>query len=83
MNVRTGPSHLDRTLISVRRAFGGAVSRNRVRRRLKSVLRDVFPQGHPGKLLFISVADGAGNASYAQLRDELIFALRTLHLLEP
>ncbi len=83
MYVRTGPSDLNRTLISVRRAFGGAVRRNRVRRRLKSVLREVVPGGHSGKLLFISVADRAGSATYAQLRDELICALRTLRLIEP
>lgn len=81
VHVRVVDSGLERTIISVRRRFGGAVARNRVRRRLRAICRELAPEGLPGRLLMISVGDRSGNAGFSGLRADLASAFKSLGLL--
>jgi ribonuclease P protein component len=55
----------------VGRAVGGAVVRNRVRRRLRHLVRDRRADLPPASTLVVRAIAGAGEASYAELRDDL------------
>ncbi len=55
----------------VGRAVGGAVVRNRVRRRLRHLVRDRLAELPPASTLVVRALAGAGEASYAELRDDL------------
>ena len=80
LHVRLGVSDLDQTLIAVRRRFGKAVCRNRVRRRIRALCRELVPGGHPGQLLLISVGDRSGGASFQDLQSDLVAAFDGLGL---
>ena len=55
----------------VGRAVGGAVVRNRVRRRLRHLVRDRLAELPPASTLVVRALPGSGEASYAELRDDL------------
>jgi ribonuclease P protein component len=55
----------------VPRAVGPAVTRNRVRRRLRHLLRDELPTLRPGTDLVIRVQPPAASSSFEQLRVHL------------
>ena len=55
----------------VGRAVGGAVVRNRVRRRLRHLVRDRLADLPPASTLVVRALAGAGDASYAELREDL------------
>ena len=55
----------------VGRAVGGAVVRNRVRRRLRHLVRDRLADLPAASTLVVRALAGAGEASYAELRDDL------------
>jgi ribonuclease P protein component len=55
----------------VGRAVGGAVVRNRVRRRLRHLVRDRLTDLPPASTLVVRALAGAGEASYAELREDL------------
>ena len=80
LHVRVGPSDSDRILLSVRRKFGIAVLRNRVRRRLRVVCRQAGIEATPGRLLVIFVGDHASRATYSELRNDLMAAFDSLGL---
>ena len=80
--MRAGRSESGRILISVRKKFGGAVLRNRVRRRLRAVCRELGPRIRPGHLVLISLGDHARRAGYRALRSDLVSAFRTLGLID-
>ena len=77
-----GASDLDQTLISVRKKFGKAVSRNRIRRQIRCLCRELIPEGHPGFLLVIAVGDRSAGVSYAHLRHDLQCAFRAFGFLK-
>ena len=83
MQVRVGMSEPGRTLISVRKKYGGAVMRNRARRRLRAICREFGMDCPQGYLLMISLRDEARGAQYHQLRSDLFTALGGLGLLDP
>jgi ribonuclease P protein component len=56
-------------LITSRRV-GGAVLRNRVRRRLREIVRAARPQLQRGILLVLIARQGAARATFAALREE-------------
>jgi len=56
-------------LITSRRV-GGAVVRNRVRRRLREIVRSARPDLKAGLWLALIAREGAGRASFQALRDE-------------
>lgn len=81
VHVRMGTSDMDRTLISIRKKFGNAVRRNRIRRQVRAICSQLIPLGHPPHLLLISIGDHACGVSYAQLRLELHRAFQNLGLI--
>lgn len=62
----------------VSRAVGNATVRNRVKRRLRHVLRDRMTQLPPGSLLVVRALPPAASASSADLAADLDAALRRL-----
>lgn len=71
--VRTAANGLDRTryAFSTGRRLGGAVVRNRVRRRLREIVRSLTPRVERGWDVLIVARPGSAGASYAQLREVL------------
>ncbi|MBV8727307.1 MAG: ribonuclease P protein component [Candidatus Eremiobacteraeota bacterium] len=57
--------------ISTGRALGGAVTRNRVRRRILAILDELSRNGGLPKRLLIEARTSAANARFDQLRNEL------------
>lgn len=62
--------------MSTPRTLGGAVQRNRVRRRLRSLLRERLERIGPGWDLLLIARPAAGDASYAELGAALDALLR-------
>jgi ribonuclease P protein component len=62
--------------LSTPRTLGGAVQRNRVRRRLRSLLRERLGRIGPGWDLLLIARPAAGEASYAELGAALDALLR-------
>ena len=81
IHVRKGASEMERTLISVRKKFGNAVQRNRIRRQVRALCSELIPLGHPQPLLLISIGDHSGGVSFAQLKVELYRAFQKLGLI--
>ena len=69
------PSEPPRIAYTIGRRVGSAVVRNRVRRRLRMLIRDAAPKLRPGAYL-IGVAPAAAVCSYNELRVILSKALR-------
>jgi ribonuclease P protein component len=59
----------------VSKAVGNAVVRNRVRRRLRHLVRPLLSDLPPGALLVIRALPAAAAATYAALGDDLVAAL--------
>lgn len=57
--------------LSTPRAIGGAVQRNRVRRRLRSLLRERIERIGPGWDLLLIARPAAGDASHAELAEAI------------
>jgi ribonuclease P protein component len=55
----------------VSRAVGNAVTRNRVKRRLRELVRDLGESLPSGSLLVVRALPRSAGASYAELRDDL------------
>ena len=55
----------------VSRAVGGAVDRNRVKRRLRHLCRDLLPELPAGSLLVVRALPAASAATYDELRHDL------------
>jgi len=62
----------------VSKAVGGAVVRNKVKRRLRHLMRDRIAQLPPGSLVVVRALPGAGGADQAQLARDLDAALQRL-----
>ena len=69
--VRDNPAPALRIGIAASKKVGGAVVRNRIRRRLKAIARDIAPQVRPGTDVLIGVRASAATASSEQLRAAL------------
>ena len=57
--------------LSTPRSLGGAVQRNRVRRRLRDLLREQLDATRGGLDLLLIARSEAGAASYSELREAL------------
>ena len=68
--------------IATSRKVGNAVVRNRIRRRLKSIARELAPQVRPGAEILIGVRTAASTATSAELRAALTDCLRRARLVE-
>jgi len=62
--------------VSVGRALGGAVVRNRIRRRVREILRLDREEIPSGWDIIVHPRASAANAEFARLREELIALLR-------
>ena len=82
VHVRIGISEMDLTLISIRKKFGNAVRRNRIRRQVRAICSERIPLGHPHCLMIISIGDHAYGVSYAELHLELHLAFQKLGLID-
>ena len=82
VHVRIGTSEMDLTLISIRKKFGNAVRRNRIRRQVRAIYSELIPSGHPHRLMIISIGDHACGVSYGQLRLELHLAFQKFGLID-
>jgi ribonuclease P protein component len=71
------PSEPPRVAYAVGRSAGGAVVRNRLRRRLRAVSREAGPLLRPGAYL-VGATAGASSLSYRELRTTVCEALATL-----
>ncbi len=80
--VRTNNTSLLRIGIAASKKIGGAVVRNRIRRRLKAIARELAPQVKPGTDLLIGVRVGAATASSDQLRAAVTDCLRRAGLMD-
>jgi ribonuclease P protein component len=69
--------------VVVGRAVGGAVVRNKVRRRLRGQLAERLPSVPDGSLLVVRALPPAAAASYAELGIQLSSALRKLEAAGP
>jgi ribonuclease P protein component len=66
-----------RVAYSVGRRVGGAVNRNQVRRRLRSIMIEAAP-GLAGGAYLVSASGGAAAATYSQLRGMVRIALEPM-----
>ena len=62
----------------VSKAVGRAVVRNRVKRRLRHLVRDRLALLPPGSLIVVRALPGAGTADHAELARDLDIALKRL-----
>ena len=60
------------------KAVGGAVVRNKVKRRLRHLMRDRVDLFPPGSLVVVRALPGAGDADHAALARDLDAALQRL-----
>ncbi|MDE2888698.1 MAG: ribonuclease P protein component [Gemmatimonadota bacterium] len=81
LHVRACKSAEDRIFISVRKRFGKAVARNRARRRIRVICRELAPHRSTGHLVIISVGDGSAVAGFRDLRSDIFAAFGRLGLL--
>ena len=71
------PDQPPRVAFAVGRRAGGAVVRNRIRRRLRSIVREVEPPLRPGAYL-VGVSGEAASLSYGELKAKVCQALGAL-----
>ena len=69
-------------LITSRRV-GGAVARNRVRRRLREILKSCVTEIPDGYLVVVVAKSAAAEASFEQLKAEWLLLARRLSILPP
>jgi len=68
---------------SVSKKVGGAVIRNRVKRRLREIVKPLLPRMKGGSLLVIAARTRAAGAEYSELAASVSRALARAGLLEP
>lgn len=77
-NNAAGPSPLSRFGISVKKALGGAVVRNRIRRRIREILRRNRTEIPSGWDIVIHPRRSVAQAPFAPLEAELVRLLRSI-----
>jgi ribonuclease P protein component len=80
---RYAPNDIDRTRFgfSTGRRLGGAVTRNRVRRRLREAVRALVPRMRPGWDVLIVARPASASATYLALAEGVEHVLRSARLL--
>lgn len=79
---RAESTHRLRIGIAASRKVGGAVVRNRIRRRLKAIARDLAPTIPAGTDILIGVRPEAATASSDELRAAFVACLRRARLVD-
>lgn len=77
MFVPGAPGDPLRVAYAIGRTVGGAVVRNRLRRRLRAIVCELGPLLRPGAYL-IAAAPGAASSSFGELRTSVAEALEDL-----
>jgi ribonuclease P protein component len=77
-NEAGGPASVSRFGISVKKALGGAVVRNRIRRRIREILRRNKTEIPSGWDIVIHPRRSVAQAPFAPLEAELVRLLRTI-----
>ena len=72
------PTEPPRVAYAVGRRAGGAVARNKIRRRLRAATRAHAQELEPGRAYLVGVVGSQHSAPYAALSDSLHAALRAL-----
>ena len=75
---RTGTDEPPRVAFAVGRRCGGAVVRNRVRRRLRAAVRESRELLEPGHAYLFAAAPHAAVATYGEIRDAVRGTLEEL-----
>ena len=75
--VDNNPTEPPRVAYAIGRKVGNAVERNRLRRRLRTIIRELAPQLRPGTYL-IGVAPQAAQLRFGELRTTVIQALEAI-----
>jgi ribonuclease P protein component len=81
--LRTGRVDSARVGIITSRRVGGAVIRNKVRRRLREILKSCIAQIPAGSLVVIVAKSAAAEAPFEQLKAEWLLLARRLSILPP
>lgn len=68
--LKSAPDAATRIGLITSRRVGGAVTRNRVRRRLREILRTAFPRICPGTWLVVIARQSAAQATFQALQAE-------------
>jgi len=68
--LKSSPDAATRIGLITSRRVGGAVTRNRVRRRLREIVRTAFPRISPGTWLVVIARQSAANATFQALQTE-------------
>jgi len=71
-----GTAGLSRVVIKASRKVGGAVVRNLIRRRIKEILRKLFPRLQKSCDCLVIVRTAAAQASFVELQIDLEYLLR-------
>lgn len=74
--VTTGDEHLSRFGFILSKKVGNAVTRNRIRRRLKAISAGALPFVPTGFEVVVRALPAAADASYAELERDLLRCLR-------
>jgi len=77
-NMAAGPDRVSRFGISVKKALGGAVVRNRIRRRIREILRRNRTEIPSGWDIVIHPRRSVAQAPFAPLEAELVRLLRSM-----
>jgi ribonuclease P protein component len=77
-NAETPAGNASRFGISVKKALGGAVTRNRIRRRIREILRRNKTEIPTGWDIVIHPRSAAAQAAFAPLEAELVRLLRSI-----
>jgi ribonuclease P protein component len=81
--LRAGGDQPAKAGIITSRRVGGAVVRNKVRRRLREILKSCLPQIPSGLLVVVVAKSAAAEASFEQLKAEWLLLARRLSILPP
>jgi len=80
---RTGGSFPAKVGVITSRRVGGAVVRNKVRRRLREIIKTCIAQIPAGFLVVIVAKSAAADVSFEQLKAEWLLLARRLSILPP
>lgn len=72
--VRTGDA-TSMAGFAVSKAVGGAVIRNRVKRRMRAIMAELLPTLAPGTSVVVRALPAAAGATFAQLRSDIVGAV--------